>query len=99
VGGRILNHYQTEIQWRALQSPQLTFAPYLFLDAANAWDSFDDFDPSRLYRSAGFGSRVFLPILGLVDLSYGYQIDAFEPLSNSDTGTPRWRFQLSLGGG
>ena len=100
VGGRILNKYQAEVQWLALQSPQLTFAPYLFLDAANTWDSFSDYDPSRLYRSAGFGARVFLPIVGLVDLTYGRQIDSFDPTGFSDeTGRPKWDFQFTLGGG
>lgn len=100
VGGRILNKYQAEVQWLALQSPQLTFAPYLFLDAANTWDGFSDYDPSRLYRSAGVGARVFLPILGLVDLTYGRQLDAFTPVpGDSEDGQPGWRFQFSLGGG
>jgi outer membrane protein insertion porin family len=99
VGGRILNRYTAEIQWLALQSPQLTLAPYLFADAANTWDSFADYDPSRLYRSAGVGTRVFLPILGLVDLSYAYRIDAFDTSGRGgDDGRPGWHFQLSLGG-
>ncbi|HEX8385747.1 MAG TPA: outer membrane protein assembly factor BamA [Rubricoccaceae bacterium] len=100
VGGRILNKYQAEIQWLALQTPQLTFAPYLFLDAANTWDSFADYDPSRLYRSAGIGARVFLPILGLVDLTYGRQIDTFDATGfGTEDGLPKWDFQFTLGGG
>ncbi len=99
VGGRILNKYQAEVQWLALQSPQLTVAPYLFLDAANTYDGFSDYDPARLYRSAGFGARLFLPIVGLVDLTYGRQIDAYTPLGTSDDGQPKWNFQFTLGGG
>ena len=98
VGGRILNKYSAELQFVALQTASLSAAPYLFFDAGNAWDSFSDFDPSRLFRSAGFGTKLFLPILGPVDLNYGYQIDPFEPLPGGDNGQPQWRFQLSLGG-
>ena len=101
VGGRILNKYEAELGMVLIQTPQLSFAPYLFADAANAWDSFDDYDPSRLYRSAGFGARIFLPILGLVDLNMGYQIDPFDPtgvVRGDDRGEPKWRFQFSLGG-
>jgi outer membrane protein insertion porin family len=78
----------------------LSLAPYLFAEAANTYDSFDAFDPARLYRSAGVGLRVFLPILGLVDLNYGYQIDPYVPLGagSDDDGLPKWRFQFSLGG-
>ena len=101
VGGRIANVYQTELQFVALQSPQLSLAPYLFVDAANTWDGFDTFDPSDLYRSAGFGSRIFLPIVGMLDLSLGYQIDEFDPRysNGSETGLPKWDFQISFGGG
>lgn len=98
VGGRILNKYAAELQLVAVQSPQLSFAPYLFADAANTYDGFSDYNPSRLYRSAGFGARIFLPILGLLDLNYGYQIDPFIPRSANESGAPQWRFQFSLGG-
>jgi len=99
VGGRILNVFQTELQYVALQTPQLSLAPYLFADAANAWDGFSDYDPARLYRSAGIGARVILPILGLVDLNYGYGIDPFDPVNTRDDGLPKWRGQITLGAG
>lgn len=100
VGGRILNKYQSELQWVAFQTPQLSLAPYVFADAANAWDGLSDYDPSELYRSTGVGARVILPILGLVDLNYGYGLDSFEPLpGDSDSGDPQWRFQFTLGAG
>jgi outer membrane protein insertion porin family len=98
VGGRILNKYSAELQLLAVQSPQFSFAPYLFADAANTWDSFDEYDPGQLYRSAGFGARIFLPFLGMVDLNYGYQIDPFVPTRAGEDGSPQWRFQFSLGG-
>lgn len=97
VGGRILNKYSAELQFVALQTPSLSAAPYVFFDASNTYNSFEDFDPSFLYRSAGFGAKLFLPILGPVDLNYGYQIDEFVPVDES-SGEPQWRFQLSLGG-
>ena len=100
VGGRILNKYEAEVGLVLLQTPQLSVAPYLFADAANAYNGFDDYDPSRLFRSAGFGTRLFLPILGLVDLNLGYRIDAYQPLPGEDFGEnqPGWLFQFSLGG-
>ena len=43
-----------------------------------------------------------VPILGLVDLNMGYQIDPFTPLDTSggaiEDAQPGWRFQFSLGG-
>ena len=98
VGGRILNKYTSELRWTAVQTPQLTAAPYLFLDAANTWDHFSSYRPGELYRSAGLGARLMLPMLGMIELTYGYHFDAFVPL-NDDDGMPGWRFQFSLGQG
>lgn len=99
VGGRILNKYTSELRWKAVSSQQLQAAPYLFLDAGNTWDGFDTFNPSQLYRSAGVGVKLFLPIVGMIEFNYGYNFDAFNPIQQNETGEPGWRFQFSLGQG
>lgn len=97
IGGTILNKYSAELKILGIDTPQLRLAPYLFFDAANTWNGFKSYDPTQLYRSAGVGAKVFLPILGMVELSYGYNFDGF-PASGSQ-GLPQWRFQFSLGQG
>lgn len=102
VGGRILNKYTSELRWLLVQSPQLTAAPYVFLDAANTWDNFSSYNPSRLFRTAGVGARLFLPILGMLELTYGYNFDEFVPIPGQESkhnGSRRWLFQFSLGQG
>lgn len=99
VGGRILNKYTSELRWQAISTPQLQAAPYLFADAANTWDRFDAFNPAQLYRSAGLGARLFLPILGMIELTYGYSFDRFPSLSADEDGSNKWRFQFSIGQG
>ena len=98
VGGRILNKYTSELRWNAVQTPQLTAAPYLFFDAANTWDRFSSYNPTGLYRAAGLGARLMLPMIGMLELNYGYHFDAFEPVGDED-GTRGWLFQFSLGQG
>lgn len=98
-GGRILNKFTSELRWIAIQSEQLQAAPYLFMDAANAWDGFPSYNPTDLFRSAGFGARLFLPILGMIELTYGYNFDPFVPINNKHNGTRKWTFQFSLGQG
>ncbi len=97
VGGRILNKYSLEARLFAYQSAQFSFAPYLFTDAANTWNSFDDYNPSELFRSVGVGAKVFLPILGLVDLNYGYHVDSYLDPRSGAFDEPSWLFQFSLG--
>jgi len=102
VGGRILNKYTSELRWLAIQSPQLQAAPYLFLDAANTWDTWGTYSPTQLFRSAGAGVRLFLPILGMIELTYGYNFDEFEPIpqqAGRHNGSKRWLFQFSIGQG
>jgi len=102
IGGRILNKFTSEIRLLAVQTPQLTAAPYIFMDAANTWDNFSTYNPAQLYRSAGLGARLFLPILGMLEITYGYNFDPFVPysgLSGKHDGSSRWLFQFTLGQG
>ena len=99
TGGLILNKYQTELRWMAIQSPQLQAAPYAFFDAANTWDGFGTYNPSSLFRSTGVGVRLFLPILGMVELAYGYNLDEYNPLDGGVDGGKSWNFPFSLGQG
>jgi outer membrane protein insertion porin family len=98
VGGTVLNKYTSELRFQAIESQQLRAAPYLFLDAANSWDSFQTYNPAQLYRSAGVGVRVFLPIVGLIEFNYGYNFDRYTPIEQGDGGDPGWTFQFSIGG-
>lgn len=102
IGGRILNKYTSEMRVLAIQTPQLTAAPYLFMDAANTWDGFSTYSPTQLFRSAGVGVRLFLPILGMLELTYGYNFDQFVPIpgqAHKHAGANKWLFQFTIGQG
>ena len=102
IGGRILNKFTSELRALAVQTPQLTAAPYVFMDAANTWDSIETYSPTQLFRSAGLGVRLLLPILGLMEMSYGYNFDEFVPISGQGsrhTGANQWLFQFTIGQG
>lgn len=97
IGGRVLNQYTSELSLVAVTSPQFQLQPYLFFDAANTWSGFNTYNPFELYRSGGVGARIFLPILGMLDLTYGYNFDRYQPLQVGDDGRRRWHFQFTLG--
>jgi len=98
VGGRAYNKYSLELRYPAVASEQLQLIPYAFMDAGNTFLGLSDFDPFRVKRAAGFGARIFLPILGLVDLSYGYRMDGTPP-SNEGPGlrAGEWEFLFNIG--
>ncbi len=49
-----------------------------FYDAGNVWSSPGDFDPTRLFRGAGFGVQLVTPF-GPIGLDYAYGFDKPEP--------------------
>ncbi|MDX1585805.1 MAG: outer membrane protein assembly factor BamA [Balneolaceae bacterium] len=94
VGGRLYSKYTMELRYPAISEEQVQVIPYTFFDAGNAYLDFQDFAPFEVKRSVGFGARVFLPILGLVDLSYGYRLDGI-PGTNVRAG--EWEFLFNIG--
>ncbi len=94
VGGRVFNKYSVELRYPAVSNEQLQLIPYTFYDAGNAFNDFSTFDPFNVKRAVGFGTRLYLPVLGLVDLSYGYRLDSIE---GTDTFAGQWEFLFNIG--
>lgn len=46
-----------------------------FLEGGNAWSNVKDFNPFNMKRSAGFGVRIYLPMVGLMGIDWGYGFD------------------------
>lgn len=82
----IFNKYQAELRYPISLAPTSTIYALAFVDAANAWNTFKEYDPTKLNRSAGIGVRIFLPMFGMLGLDYGYR---FDPNGPSDAGLDR----------
>jgi outer membrane protein insertion porin family len=98
VGGRVFNKYTFELRYPAVSSDQLQLIPYIFSDAGNTFNNLNEFDPFQVKRAVGLGARIFLPILGLVDISYGYRLDG-TPASTEGPGLApgEWEFLFNIG--
>lgn len=46
-----------------------------FLEGGNAWHDVKSFNPFDMKRSAGVGVRIFLPMVGLMGIDWGYGFD------------------------
>lgn len=97
VGGRLYSKYSLELRYPAVANDQIQVIPYSFVDAGNAYRNFESFDPFDVKRSAGFGVRLYLPILGLIDLSYGYRFDGVTNPVGTDVIPGRWEFLFNIG--
>ncbi len=76
-GSTIYNKYTAEIRYPFSLSPTATIYGLMFVDAANAWDNFSQYNPTKLNRDCGLGIRIFLPMFGLLGLDYGIGIDRY----------------------
>lgn len=94
VGGRLYSKYTFELRYPAITEEQVQVIPYMFFDAGNAYLNFDEFAPFDIKRATGFGARIFLPILGLVDLSYGYRLDG---IPGTQVAPGQWEFLFNIG--
>lgn len=56
-------------------SQSATIYALCFLEAGNSWYELKEFEPFNLYRSAGVGVRVFLPMFGMLGIDWGYGFD------------------------
>ncbi len=75
TGGTIYNKYSLELRYPVSLNPSATIFGLAFLEAGDAYDKFDNFNPFGVKKSAGFGVRIFLPMFGLLGLDWGYGFD------------------------
>ncbi|MBE0637883.1 MAG: BamA/TamA family outer membrane protein [Bacteroidales bacterium] len=84
IGGTIYSKYTFELRFPLSLNPSATIYGLTFLEAGNAWESFASFNPFKVYRAAGFGMRVFLPMFGILGLDWGYGFDEVPGLPNAN---------------
>jgi len=84
VGGTIYSKYTLELRYPLSLNPNSTIYLMGFLEGGNSWLSWAEFSPFAIYRTAGFGVRVFLPMFGLLGLDWGYGFDDVPGIPNAN---------------
>ncbi len=75
VGGAAFDKFTMELRYPISLNPSATVYVLGFAEGGNAWANFKAFSPFDIYRSAGVGVRVFLPMFGILGLDWGYGFD------------------------
>jgi outer membrane protein insertion porin family len=83
-GAPLVAKYTAELRYPLSTNPQATIYTLAFAEAGNTWDTFKEFNPFQVKRSAGIGLRVFLPMFGLLGLDYGWRFDPLAPEQGGD---------------
>ncbi|MCB0486914.1 MAG: BamA/TamA family outer membrane protein [Cyclobacteriaceae bacterium] len=74
-GGIVYDKFGFELRYPITLSQAATIYVLAFGEGGNNWDNYLDFNPFSIYKSAGFGARIFMPAFGLIGLNWGYGFD------------------------
>lgn len=92
-GANLYNKVSFELRYPLTLKPEATIYGLVFAEGANAWMNFNDYNPFELKRSAGFGVRLFIPMMGLIGFDYGYGFDTVDGKYNIG----KWQPSFVLG--
>lgn len=93
VGAPVITKYSMELRYPLSLNPSATIFAMGFAEAGRTWQNFKDYNPFNLYRSAGMGLRIYLPMFGLLGFDYGWRLDDVPNYSNMARG----QFHFSIG--
>ncbi len=69
------DRFVMELHFPLMLSTSATIYPLVFIEGGNAWTSVKKFNPFDIKRSAGVGARIFLPMIGMMGIDWGYGFD------------------------
>jgi outer membrane protein insertion porin family len=94
-GSTIVTKYTVELRYPLTLNPTATIYMLGFGEAGNAWEQFSDFRPFGVYKAAGFGVRIFMPMFGLLGIDWAYRLDDIPGVTNPGN---RGIFHFTIGG-
>ncbi len=94
TGSNIVMKQTMELRYLISPNPSATIFALGFVEAGNTYDGIENFDPFRVYRSAGVGLRIFLPMFGLMGLDYGWRFD--DVLGNQNMARSQFHFTIGM---
>jgi outer membrane protein insertion porin family len=92
IGGRSMTRFTAEL--RIPIAPNPTIFGLLFMEAGNVWDTFNATNLSDLKRSVGIGARLFMPLLGIIGVDFGYGFDYYDRFGNRKG---QWKIHFKFG--
>src|SRR3989339_203435 len=74
-GGNLYNKLTMELRYPLTLNPNATLYALTFLEGGNCWYDFKNYNPFDIKRSAGIGIRIFLPMIGMLGVDWGWGFD------------------------
>ena len=73
--GNVYDKFTVELRYPIIMQSQSTIYGLAFLEGGNCWSDIKNFNPFEIKRSAGVGLRVYLPMVGLLGIDWGWGFD------------------------
>ena len=81
--GNIYDKFTMELRYPVMLQPSSTIFVLAFLEGGNCWSDIRNFNPFQIKRSAGVGVRIYLPMIGLLGVDWGYGFDTVDATKRS----------------
>ncbi len=72
---RVYNKYTVELRYPFIMKPSSTIYGLVFAEGGNGFDSWKSFSPFKIKRSLGVGVRMYLPVVGMLGIDWGWGFD------------------------
>ncbi|MDB3887427.1 BamA/TamA family outer membrane protein, partial [bacterium] len=95
TGASVIAKYTMELRYPLSLNPSATIFGLAFAEAGNSWGTLNQFNPFQVYKSAGVGVRIFMPMFGMLGLDWGYRFDDIPGRSDPNSST---EIHFSIGG-
>ncbi|MFD1616505.1 BamA/OMP85 family outer membrane protein [Gelatiniphilus marinus] len=92
-GGTIYNKFSLELRYPITLKASAKIFALGFIEGGASYNSFRDYNPFSIKRSAGLGVRIFMPAFGLLGIDFGH---GFDPLPG-ETVKNGWETHFIIG--
>lgn len=93
IGASIYNKFTAELRYPISLNPSATVYVLAFVEAGKGWIDKRKYNPFDMYKSAGLGVRIYLPMFGLLGFDWGYGFDDVPGMTNKVNGS---QFHISI---
>jgi outer membrane protein insertion porin family len=91
--GVAYSKFVMEVRYPVSLNPSATIFLLGFAEGGNNFANYSDYNPFKLYKSAGIGARIFMPAFGMIGIDYGFAFDKIPGIADSG----RQAFTFSIG--
>ncbi|NLA25244.1 MAG: outer membrane protein assembly factor BamA [Bacteroidales bacterium] len=83
-GGNVYDKFTVELRYPLSLNPTATLYAIVFAEAGNAWFDVKKFDPFDVKKSAGVGVRIYMPMIGMLGVDWGYGFDEIKGVTGAN---------------